>query len=876
MKIHPPKNALKFLRWFCREDYIEEIEGDLTEVFEKQYEQSPGKAKRKFIWSVLKYFRPEFIKSFKSSYHANPITMVRHNFLITYRNFLRYKSSFFINLMGLSSGLTCVLLIYLWVNDELSVDKFHQKDDRLYQVMNNLESSKNILTLDITPALLADALSEEMPEIEYAVAVNDFFNWQTREGIFSVKDRHIQAKGWHAGKDFFNVFSYDLIHGDKDHVLTNKNSVVISEALAKKLFGTADHVIGKMLEWKHPFFSSMFQVSGIFKSPPANATGQFDFLISIEVLLDNDRWAKYWTSNTAVTYLVLKTGTDLEQFNEKIDDFLKSKDALNDNFTLFAQQYSTKYLYGHYENGVPAGGRIAYVKLFSIVAFFILVIACINFMNLSTAKASIRMKEIGVKKTIGVRHSELVVQFLSESLLTTFLSLLVALLLVVLLLPQFNEFTGKHLHLTFETADILAIAVIVLVTGLFSGSYPAFYLSGFKPLAVITGKLKPSTGALFVRKGLVIFQFTLSVIFIVGLLVVNEQIKFTQTKNMGYDRDNILCFQWKGELYNQWNGLLDGKSNERFETFMSGLKNIPGVVNATNMSGNILNEIYGQSGISWSGQEGDRNYIFQSPVVGYDFIETLGIELKAGRSFSREFNDDYSTIIINEAAVKLMEIKDPVGHNIQMNAGSKIIGVVKNFHYGSLHNAVEPLIFRFDPTGRNVMIKIKAGTEQNTIEQLKKFHREFLPGYAFEFRFMDDDYQRLYESENKVAVLSRYFSVIATIISCLGLFGLASFTAQRRHHEIGIRKILGANEVDIVRMLTGEFTRPVLLAIVVSLPISWLIVRSWLNSFEDRIDLSWLFFAGPGLLALFITWLTVGLQTLQAARVNPTECLRNE
>ncbi len=596
----------------------------------------------------------------------------------------------------------------------------------------------------------------------------------------------------------------------------------------------------------------------------------------MEVLLDKEPSAKTWTSNAAETFVILKKGTNVAQFQQKIAPFLQSRNPTLHNFTLFVQQYSAKYLHGHYVNGVPAGGRITYVRIFSVVALFLLLIACVNYMNLSTAKSAVKMKEIGVRKAIGATRKNLIGQFLGESLLTAFLSLLVALLLVVLFLPTFNQITGKHLSLALTIRDVFVMLGIVLFTGLCSGSYPAFYLSGIKPLVVLKGKLPLTSGALWVRKGLVIFQFTLSILFMVGLLVMQNQIKLTQTINLGYDRDNILSLPWKGELYDQWNGLLEGKSNARFETFMRGIKEVPGVVNATNMSGNILNEIYGQSGVSWRGQEADRNYLFQSPVVGYDFIETLGIELVAGRSFSREYQDDYSKVIVNEAAAKLMALPKPVGTTIDMNGRSQIIGVVKDFHYGSLHNAVEPLIFRFDPTGRNVMVKIKAGSERETVKQLKKFYNDFLPNYAFDFTFLDADYQALYDAESRVATLSNYFAGLAILISCLGLFGLAAFTAERRRKEIGVRKVLGASSWSIVYLLSSDFTKLVGLAICVSLPISYLLVQKWLANFESRIDLHWGYFLGAGFVALVIAWLTVGLQAVKAAAINPAHSLKDE
>jgi putative ABC transport system permease protein len=872
----PPKLPFRFLKWFCKPEYHIDIEGDLLELYESRSKKlGRQKAKWLLLRDILLLFRPEIIRSFASVEKRNHTAMLRHNFILSFRSFMRYKSSFLINLIGMSTGLACVLIIWLWVADELSIDKFHEKDEQLYQVLNNHES-QDINTWELTPVPLAGALAEEMAEVAYAVPVNDFFSGETSEVILSHDASHVQAKGWHAGKDFFNVFSYPLTAGDNDNVLVSKNNIVISEELAKKLFNTTDNVVGKTLELKHPLFEEIFQVSGIFESPPSSSTAQFDFLISIDVLLDHDRWAKEWTGSYAATYLVLREGTDIAQFNDKIGDYLKAKNPRLDEFTLFVQQYSARYLHGHYENGAVAGGRITYVRLFSVVAFIILLIACVNFMNLSTARASLRMKEIGVKKTIGASQKALVTRFLSEALLIVMMSLLVALPLASFLLPHFNNFTGKQLSLLFEPKQIASIAVIVLFTALLSGSYPSFYLANLKPVTIVKGKLNTPGGSLIIRKGLVIFQFALSIIFIVGLLIVNDQVKFTQTVNLGYNRDNIISFRWKGELYNLWNGLQDGKSNEVFETFMEGMKNIPGVINATNMTGNIHDNIIGQSGVSWTGQETDRNYLFQSPIVGYDFMETLGLELKAGRSFSKDHHDDYSKIIINEAAEKLMGLTDPVGKVIQMNGESEIVGVVKDFHYGSLHNSVEPLIFRCNQTGRNILVKIKAGTEQHTIERLEKFYHQFLPSYTFDFTYMDDDYRKLYTAETNVVTLSQYFSAIAIVISCLGLFGMASFTAERRMKEIAIRKILGSSSIDIIRMLAGEFTRPVLVAIIISLPVSYLVARNWLSGFSDRIELTWWYFAAAGSLALIVSWITIGLQTVKAANVNSVECLKED
>jgi putative ABC transport system permease protein len=791
--------------------------------------------------------------------------MLRHTLLIIFRNFERNKSSFFINLIGLSTGLACALLIYLWVNDELHVDKFHEKDSQLYQVMQNFQLANGIVTWDYTPAHLANALLEEMPEVETAVSLNS--RYQRPQGMLSDGDKHIQASGRYASKDYFQLFSYNLVQGDSKQVLTDKNAIVLSKELAQKLFNTTENIIGKIVKGNQDLYDATFHVTGVFENPPANSTDQFDFLLNYELLLANQAWANRWECDPAETYLILKKGTNINHFNEKIAGFLRPKTPTREPSTLFVQQYSKRYLYGHYENGVQVGGRITYVKLFSIIAIFIVTIACINFMNLSTAKASTRLKEIGVKKTVGANRNILVVQYLGEAMLMTFLSLLISIVLIELLLPQYNAITGKHLVLNFNFNLLISIIGITLFTGIISGSYPALYLSGINPVAIFKGKITTSVSELWIRKGLVIFQFALSVIFIVSFLVINKQIEFTQTKNLGYNRDNILCFQWEPTFNSDLSG------------FISGLKNVPGVVNASHMAGSIVNDIYIGSGYSWKGQDSDKNYAFKNLQIGYDFIETLGIEIIEGRSFSKDFNDDFSKIILNEAAVRKMELQNPIGKIIEYgNEGDsrQIIGVVKDFHYGSLHEHVKPLIFSYQPRGRKIMVKIKAGTEVATIERLKKFYSEFNPGFPFEFTFLDDEYQALYESENKVAALSKYFTGLAIIISCLGLFGLAAFSAERRTKEIGVRKVLGSSVPRIIFLLSGDFTKIVLASMLISLPVSYFITKHWLDSFAYRIDLQVWYFIGAGLITLFIACITVGTQAIRAALANPVESLRYE
>ena len=804
--------------------------------------------------------------------------MFLHNLKLTFRNFKRNKTSFLINLIGLSTGLACALMIYLWVTDEVSMDKFHENDAQLYHIRGNLELSFDVLTLDHTPTPILEQLKTEMPEVVHITGINDFA-YQQKEGILSEGENKVETKGMYASQDFFNVFTYPLIEGNKDQVLGDKNNILLSEALAEKMFSTTENLLGKTLHWEHSLYQRDFQIAGIFENPPIHSTKQFDFIISTEVLKEVDVYANGWNSNSVEAYVVLKEGTDLAAFDQKIVNIVNKRNENNSyasTYNLFAEKFSNQYLHGNYEGGVQTDGRITYVRLFSLIAFFILLIACINFMNLSTAQASRKMKAIGVKKTLGVSRKSLIIQFLTESILLALIALVLASQIVTIGLPYFNEIAGKQLQFSPNPTIVFGALGITLLTGLLAGCYPAFYLSGFSPIAVLKGKLNVSFGELWVRKGLVVFQFALTILFIVGLTVIHQQIELAQTKNMGYDRDNILNFQWKGNLYTRFNGLNEGKSNEHFYTFMEELKGVTGIINASNMTGDLYEEIYGQTGITWTGNDAEKDVHFQSPIVGYDFIETFGIEMLEGRTFSKDHQDSYDKVILNKAAVKFMNLENPIGQTIGLDDGAEVIGVVNDFHYGSLRNNIEPLIFRCEQNGRNVLAKIQRGAEKATIERLQKLHSEFLPGYNFEFTFLDDAYQAQYEAEAKVSVLSKYFAGLAILISCLGLFGLATFTAERRKKEIGIRKILGASVFGIVRMLTSDFTSIVLVAILIALPISYVIAQNWLANFAFSIALTGWYFVLPGALVLLIAWGTVGLQTVQAARVNPVECLKEE
>jgi ABC-type antimicrobial peptide transport system permease subunit len=573
-----------------------------------------------------------------------------------------------------------------------------------------------------------------------------------------------------------------------------------------------------------------------------------------------------WGNSDPSTYVLLKKGTNIDQFNAKIKDFVKSKDK-NSYKTLFIRKFSDKYLYGQYKAGVRAGGRIAYIRLFAVIAMFILVIACINFMNLSTAKASRKIKDVGIRKTLGASRSTLILQYLGESVLMSFLSLILAIILIMLLLPVFNSITGKELTLYFSSKLILSIMGITLITGLIAGSYPALYISRFKPALVLKGKLKASIGELWIRKGSVVFQFTLSVISIVAVLTVYRQISFIQSKNLGYSRDNVIDFAIPLEM--------DSMKLVAAASFVNELKNIPGVINAGSYYHNLNGDHGAIGGFQWPGKDPTRDINFANLEVGNGFLETVGIKIKEGRYFSNA--NARNEIIFNESAIKSMDLKDPIGKTVEFwGMERQIIGVTEDFNFESLYQTVKPCFFQVFPVMPNIIVKIKGGTEKQTIEQIQKSYASFNKGLPFDYKFLDEEYQALYSSENRVAALSKYFAGLAILISCMGLFGLATFTAQRRQKEIGIRKVVGASVSNVVVMLSGDFLKLVLIAVLVASPLVWWAMNDWLNSFAYRIQITADVFIIAGISILFITLLTISFQSIKAALANPVKNLRTE
>jgi len=793
-------------------------------------------------------------------------TIMLSNYLkIAWRNLWKNRQFTFLNLAGLSTGLACAILIYLWVYDELTFDRFHKNDRQLYQVMENLQHTEGVSTTPETAPLLAEAIAGTMPEVEYATVTTPP-SWFPKVAL-SAGDKTIKACGLFAGKDYFNIFSYPLVYGHPNNVLADKQGIVISEKLASALFHTTENLIGRSLVWQVDSIKRYAVITGVFQGTPANSSVQFDFALPFSTFKDMMGITGSLNSQNSngpfLTYLVLKKGAHAASFNISLSHFMKGI-SKGISRSLFLKPYAENYLYGNYENGVQSGGRITYVKLFSLIALFIIIIACINFMNLSTAKAAARMKEMGVRKAIGAGRRTLIFQYLGESMLVTFLALAIALLLVALLLPTFNDITGKQLSIRIDSTLVLSLLGITLMTGLLAGSYPALYVSGFNVVAVLKGKLHNTAGELWVRKGLVVFQFALSVIFVVAMLVMYRQIAYVQTRNPGYDKDHVIYFE------------ADGKIPANTMAFLAEARKMPGVINAASMVGSLPGGAP-SIGIPWTKNGQDETIMFRPFLATYDLIETLGIQMAAGRTFSREYSTDASKIILNEAAIKTMGITDPVGKVITFGGReTEIIGVTKNFHFQSFHEMVKPLFFQLEYRGGTVMVKLRAGMEKQVITNLSALYKTYNPGFSFDYKFLDETYQAQYVSEKRVAALSRYCAGLALLISCLGLSGLIAFTAERRRKEIGIRKVLGATVGNVVMMLSKDFLKSVLIAVLAATPLAWWAMHQWLDGFAYHIRMRADVFLLAGGCMVLITLLTISFQAVKAALANPASSLSTE
>lgn len=791
--------------------------------------------------------------------------MISNTLLLAYRTFMRYKGTFLINLFGLSFGLACTLIIYLWIVDELSFDKFHTNDSRLYQVIENMDINGTIDTHPYTSGLVAQQIAEEVPEVEYSVPVAP--PYLIDDMVLSFNDQSFSEVGQFVGKHFLKAFTFPLISGNSENALSDQSSIVLSKRLAKKVFGRADDAVGKQLQLSSASMKGMFVVSGVFEDVPVNSTQQFEFLLSYEAFLNQGDTFLDWGNYGPYAYVVLKEGADPAQVDAKIKNIVAKASGMN-NRTLFLKKYSENYLYGKYQNGVVAGGRIEYVNLFSFVALFILVVACINFMNMATAKASRRMNEVGVKKAMGATRTTLVFQYFGEALVMSFTALILAINIVLLFLPKFNEIAGKQIEFHFSAVTILPFLVIAIITGLLAGSYPAGYLSGFNPALVLRGKLPTSFGELWVRRGLIVFQFAISVVLIVFVLVVKKQVDFVQSKNIGYDKEQLLFIN------------PDGPAEEKIETLISELRSLPGVKKASAIGHDLVKAGSHTMGVFWEGKGSEDATPFYIAEANYDFVETLGLTLVEGHSFSPATTGNETRVICNEKAIQLMGLKNPIGQTIGLwSQGNRleIIGVVKDFHFESLRESVKPLLFTYDPKeADNILVKIEPKQQKEVVERISELYSKFNPGFILDYTFADESNQALYASEKRVSSLSAYFALLAIIISSLGLFGLAAFTFEKRMKEIGIRRTLGAGAFSILYLLNAEFTKSIIVSLLIALPISYFLVTFWLADFAYTINLDASYFIIAGLFVLLLTWVIVSIHAWRASKVPFNVSLKGE
>ncbi len=850
------------LSWLCRGEYLDEILGDLQEYKMELLEYPAWQRPFRLWFQVLHFIRPSLAKRIHIFQKLNSTPMIQHNFTMTLRGFRRYKTSFLINLIGLAAGFGATMLIFLWVHNEWSTDKFTSHDSRLYRVMTHFQLSDRLVTWEYTSGRVAPEMRMDFPEIEHITRVNNGFF--IPKGIAEAPKGNIEISGLFAENELFSVLQYPLVAGDVTTALSDKNAVVISKRLAEMVFGSVSEAVGKPFKWENPFFNTTFFVSAVFAPLPNNASSQFDAIVNYLLLIDRDDNADDWRGGYAETFVVLKPGVDKETFEAKIHDYYDDKLG-NEKFTVFLQKYSDHYLYGDFEDGILKGGRIDNVRIFFFTGIFILLIAGINFINLTTAQSTVKLKEIGVKKSLGCTKRQLLLQFLQESITLSLMALIVALCMVYFSLPTFNEIAEKSLE--FDLTQLWAYLVFgALGLGIVAGLYPAIYLSSFSAIDIHRRRLPKARGS-WLRKTLVVVQFTISVIFITEVFVVRRQLDFMQEKPLGYNRDNVLIFS-------------DRQSADvDVQVLMNEIRAIPGVRRVANMMGPFLWGNDSGSGYEWGEDPNNRNYLFKSPKMGYGVIETLEMEMAEGRSFDPAFNDDYTHVIVNEAAVKMMNLEEPIGYELGYGEGEekrKIIGVVKDFQYGSMHQKREPVLIRFRERGGDFIVRMEPGMELQVIEKVEEVYRQFYPKFTFNGELLDQAYGALYRTEQRIGDLSGYFAFFAIMISCLGLFGLAIFTTARRVKEIGIRKVLGCETWRIINLLTVDFSKMVGVAILVGLPISYWVGARWLENFAYSISLDWWIFAVAGAMAFVIAWLTVGVYTVRAATANPVEALKDE
>ncbi|MEP1095790.1 MAG: ABC transporter permease [Cyclobacteriaceae bacterium] len=868
--VTPPKWPLRFFRWFCNPDYVEDIEGDLIERFDRRIHD--GKmAKLLFAKDTLLLFRPGIIKSFEGTKKLNFYGMFKHNFKISYRTLLRKKTHSLINIGGLALGLSIAILISLWVYDELIFNTYHENYKNVAQVLQKQTINGDVGVQRSIPYPLGDELRNKYGSDFKHIVMSSWFG----DYVLSHGQNVLSKRGGFMDVGSPHMLSLEMLKGTRDG-LTEQSSILISQSLSTALFGNEDPMGEMILIYNE----EEVLVTGVYLDLPHNSRfknvhfiAPWDLYVASQEWVQRAREKKKWDDNSFQLFVQIVDHSTMQGVSEKIKkikyDNVSEAQKVH-NAEMFLNPMKDWHLRSNWKNGVRQGGPITYVWLFGAIGIFVLLLACINFMNLSTAHSVGRAKEVGVRKSIGSFRGQLIVQFLTESILVAFLAFLLALAIVVVVLPQFNLLADKQMTLPFDSINFWMLGMLfVLFTGLLAGSYPALYLSSFRPVQVLKGTFKTSLSASVLRKGLVIFQFTVSVILIVSTLAVREQIAFTSSRPTGYDNEGTIMVEMSTQRHYDAYNVIKNELNEG------------SMVLETSLSSSPLTEIWNvRDGFKWEGMDPDFTPFFPVMWVSHDYGKTINWNILQGRDFSTDFTTDSTALIINETAVTYMGLSEPIGKTVRwQNKDFKIIAVIKDVLIESPFRPIRPTIYTIDPEDMSNWILVKLNPDKNMAEAVSSVEEVFtkhIPDAPFEFDFAKDEHAEKFEGIIRIGNLSTIFALLAILISCLGLLGLASFMAEQRTKEIGIRKVLGASIQSLWKLLSREFVLLVSISCLIALPIAFFALEKWLQNYEYRTDLHWSIFVYAGLGALLITLFTVSFQSIKAAVTNPVESLRSE
>ena len=787
--------------------------------------------------------------------------MIKNYLKTTLRSLLKNRSYSFLNIAGLAIGIACASLIFLWVQDELTYNHNFEKHDRLYTIYENQTYEGKISTFRATPGPMAKVLKAEIPGIKTAARMTG-----GDDLLFALGDKTITEKGNYADPEILSILNLSFISGKAANAFQQLHSVVINETMARKFFGDIDPM-GKTLRINN---EQDYTVTGVFKDLPKNSTMQFQWLSPMENIDHKQPWMDMWGANWARTYVELEPSANLASINQKLRHYIAAKTKNTNTTVCFLFAMNDWNLHNNFTDGKLDGGKIQYVRLFSLIAWIILLIACINFMNLSTARSEQRAKEVGVRKVMGAGKGKLVGQFIGEAVIMSFIAVLVAVGLIYIALPSFNNLVQKELGVNiFEPLHLTYLISISVITGLLAGSYPAFYLSSFNPIAVLKNiRIKSSSGSGFIRQSLVVMQFSVSIILIIGTIIIYQQIQHVKSRELGFTKNNLIYLT------------LQGKQADQFPSVYHYLMQT-GVVADAALSDNPVLEIGSNTdNYSWDGKDASKNPLISWQNVSPQFVSTMGMKLVSGRDFYPQVAIDSNNVIINEAFAKQMGKQGKVG-GILRDGGKKayqITGIVKDYLYNDMYAAAQPLLLYSHPAGTSILsIRFKPGTDlRDALNRAGAVIKADCPGYPFEYKFIDSDFDQLFKTETLTGTLSGVFASLAIFISCLGLFGLAAYTAERRIKEIGIRKVLGASVSGLVGLLSKDFLKLVIISCLLAFPLAWLALSKWLQTYQYHITINLWVFALAGITALLIALATVSFQAVKAALMNPVKSLKNE